>query len=765
MENGLPQPRWSATFAVVNPATTKSVPGDKILLPPSALQELMSALEAAVSSSQPQPSHISRSRNNPYYAESDIIQPRFDPNADSTPPLPFAKLAPMMFRLVNPANGNAVYAGMREFSAEEGDVALSPYLLDALGIDPKELSAAQDGASAEDAVDLTNDTDAEPKSKPTARPQITVHLNVLPKGTYVRLRPLEAGYDPGDWKSLLERQLRESYTTLTIGALLSVKGVKGEEFRFLIDKFLPEGDGICVVDTDLEVDIEALNEEQARETVRQIMAKSQKAPGTAAGSSMGHEIDIWKAVQGQVVPGEYVDYELPSWDRSQPLQIELSGLQDHEDGVDLLVSPKSTRLRDLPRETEHVFGVFNATNGTKTLLLQPTNAELEGAEHLMISVHGYSKSSSGSDAADSTSTPSFTLRVQSVPAESATEKDDTTTQTEGQAGGPDEEQCSNCKQWVPKRTMVLHESFCRRNNIACPQCGEVFMKDSSEWQHHWHCPHDDAHGSSEASKAKHDDIFHTDRQCPKCPFQTNSIPDLARHRTSVCPGKVILCQFCHLEVPQEVADGARTVDCHLCNKIVRMRDMATHIKHHELDKAQRTKPPICRNPNCGRTLNGVGRGGAVSGTQMGQGPGNDLGLCSLCFSPLYVQLHDPEGKALRRRIERRYLSQLLQGCGKTWCANEWCKTGRANLELEPKGSNTQTILPQIKPLLVAIPNTDEPMFFCVDETNHKRRNVAEMLAAEGMWELEWCVAACEAEGVDPQRATQWLSDWAPMRSS
>ncbi|KAK6836995.1 ubiquitin fusion degradation protein (Ufd1) [Apiospora arundinis] len=773
MEDELPSLKWSAPFAVADPSasTAKDIRGDKILLPQSALEQLLAASSAM--SSQTQSTFTSRSRYNPYISE----QPQHAFYADSTQQLP----NPLMFRLVNQANGNAVHAGIREFSAEEGEVALSPYLLDALGIDPEELSAAQaqaqaqDGASTEDAVHLTDE------AKPATRPQITVHAKQLPKGTYVRLRPLEAGYDPEDWKSLLERQLRESYTTLTKGALLSVKGVKGEMFRFLVDKFMPEGDGICVVDTDLEVDIEALNEEQARETVRQIMAKSQRAPGTAAGSSIGHEINIWKAADGQVVPGDYVDYVLPSWDRSQPLQIELGGLQD-PDAMDLLVSPKSTRQRAHPRDTEHVFGVFNtAATGTKTLVIQPTNAELDGVDQLLISVHGYS--APGSDPTGSA--PSlFTLRAQSVGAGDNSAINNSAKQADGQGGGPDEEQCNNCQQWVPKRTMVLHESFCRRNNIACPDCGEVFKKDSSEWKHHWHCPHDAAHGSSEASKAKHDDIFHTDRQCPNCPFQTNAIPDLARHRTSVCPGKVILCQFCHLEVPQEgdpfnpsaetllsglsaheVADGARTADCHLCGKIVRLRDMTTHLKHHELDKAQRTKPPVCRNANCGRTLHGVGRGGAVgAGTQMGQGPGNDLGLCSLCFSPLYVQLHDPEGKALRRRIERRYLTQLLQGCGKKWCANEWCKTGRANRGLEPKGTSTQTILPAIKPLMATIQDTSENMFFCVDETNHKRKGVAELLAAEKVWELEWCIAACEAEGVDPDRAREWLKNWAPTLS-
>lgn len=676
-----------------------------------------------------------------------------------------------MFRLVNRVNGNAVHAGIREFSAEEGEVALSSYLLEALGIEGGISTDAPKGITSDDPIDV------ESKTK-DSRPTITIHAKQLPRGTYVRLRPLEAGYNPDDWKSLLERQLRESFTTLTNGAFLEVRGVKGETFRFLIDKFQPEGDGICVVDTDLEVDIEPLNEEQARETLRQIMAKSQKAPGSAGQSSIGHEINIWKAVEGQVLAGDYVDYELSSWSRSRPLEIELSGLdQDGEEHVDIFISPKSRRQRASPRETEHVFGLFNTTStGTKSITIQPSNVELEEVESILVSVHGYLPPDG------STAQPTahqFTLRVKSVTGETPASQMEV---DKPQETSPDEEKCQNCHQWVPKRTIILHENFCRRNNIACQQCGSVFQKNSPEWAEHWHCPHDDGHGSSQAGKARHDNIFHTERQCPSCPFSTNSIPDLARHRTTLCPGKIILCQFCHLEVPQEgdpfnpsaetlvsglteheIADGARTTDCHLCGKIIRLRDMSAHLKHHELDKAYRVKPPACRNQNCGRTLHGVGKNGTVgAGTQMGQGPGNDLNLCSMCFSPLYVQLHDPEGKALRRRIERRYLTQMMQGCGKKWCANEWCNTGRANLGLEAKGSSAQVVLPLIKPLMETIRNTDVPMFFCVDETNQRRRKLAEMIAAEKAWDFEWCVAACEAEGPNLDKAREWLLNWAPM---
>lgn len=125
-----------------------------------------------------------------------------------------------------------------------------------------------------------------------------------------------------------------------------------------------------------------------------------------------------------------------------------------------------------------------------------------------------------------------------------------------------------------------------------------------------------------------------------------------------------------------------------------------------------------------------------------------------------MSLYDPEGKALKRRIERRYLAQMMQGCGKRWCANEWCKTGRANSKLEPKPLTAQLVLPQIKPLMDSVRDTHAPMYFCVDEANQRRRKLAEMLAAEGEFDLEWCIAACEAEG-DLDMARGWLMNWAP----
>ncbi|KAH7478729.1 hypothetical protein HZ326_23997 [Fusarium oxysporum f. sp. albedinis] len=743
--------RWSSELPVISPSAiaTKNLRGDKILLPQSALEQLLAAARSRPSTTT--------ARSDPWsYSSSD---------ADTAQQLP----NPLIFRLVNPKNKNAVFAGIREFSASEGTLGLSPWLTEALGIQEDEC------VSPKEVIDLGQDTAQNSERMDLDGIQIKVEARQLPKGTYVRLRPLEAGYNPDDWKPLLERQLRENFTTLSKGSMLAVKGARGEEFKLLVDKVAPEGDGICVVDTDLEVDIEALDEEQARETLRRIMSAQR---GSTDGSSTGGEIDIWKAVEGQVLEGEYVDYVLPSWNKSQPLAIELITGED-EDALDLFVTPKSSRQRALPRESVHVFGDFSpAVDGVKRIVISPTNVELEGAEQITISVHGYRHP----DATESPKTLQYSLRAK-VDLQDA--KDGTNGLSNGageQEHSPDEEQCSNCLQFVPKRTMVLHENFCRRNNVVCPKCKSVFKKGSPEWEAHWHCEKDSAFGNSTQSKAKHDDIFHTGRQCPNCEFSTNSMADLARHQTSVCPGKLILCRFCHLEVPQEgdpfnpspevvlsgltaheLADGTRTTECHLCDKIVRLKDMETHLKHHELDKVSRLKPPICRNANCGRTMFGVGSRGQVRQTASTDQASNDIGLCSICFGPLYVSMHDPEGKALKRRIERRYLGQLMTGCGKSHCANPWCKTGRANAGLEAKPSSAREVLPLVKPLLGDVTNMDAPLWFCTDEGSQRGRKLAEMMAEEGVWDVEWCIAAAEAEKGSLERMRDWLQAWAPTK--
>ncbi|KAH0285996.1 hypothetical protein M436DRAFT_54998 [Aureobasidium namibiae CBS 147.97] len=729
--------QWSGQFTA---SSTSNLTGDKIVLPQSALEQLLSAASTAAAATE-QHSDDFHSYSS-YYAGAQRSSHRHEEAKNQLP-------HPLTFRLVNAANGRVVYAGIREFSAEEGCASLSTFLQQALDL-------KEDGA------------------------QVTIHARQIPKGTFVKLRPLKAGYDPDDWKALLEQHLRSNYTTLTRGEVLIVPGPAREEFRFLIDSFKPESDAVCVVDTDLEVDIEALNEDQARETLAKIAQKIQKKQQGGEGSSAGGDLDVFNARQGQIAPGDYIDYQLPSWPRLQPLEIELEAA-DTDDDVDILVSPFTARQRNRPRIDEHVFGDFSGRS-TKNIRLEPSNVELEDAEALWISVHAFRDE----DSQSSLGHRQFTLRVKvgdSQPPNPAKAPE--------QPHNPGDVRCKNCGQWVPQRTLMLHENFCLRNNILCPHgCGQVFQKRSPAFEKHWHCPHDTFFGNSTTSQQKHNHLYHPSSPfvCSSCSTTStfSSLPQLAHHKISVCPSKPILCRFCHLSVPQEgdpdvpnpeallsgltpheLADGSRTTECHLCSRIVRLRDMDTHLKHHDLTRKSRSQPRICRNAVCGRTLDGTSRDGNTRAAV--RDVGNDIGLCAACFGPLYVSNYDPENKALKRRIERRYLTQLLTGCGKPWCRNTFCKTGRTNTG-QGGAMSTKDALPLIKPFVDAsiLPDQAKPVHFCVDEASQTRRTLAELMKEESgmkgeVYSLPWCIGALEAESGQADRAREWLGNWAPTR--
>lgn len=751
---------WSAQLAVTTNHASR-LPGDKIILPQSALEQLLAAapLQAVSPNSRVHTPSFDPFNPHTFAAESRARQ-QIEQRQHQLP-------HPLTFRVVNPRNGRFVYAGIREFSAAENEVVLSALLRESLGIDEEDPVQEIDGTVQNPGGEVAEDNPV------SASPAVTVHAKQLPKGTYVRLRPLEAGYDPEDWKALLERHLRDNFTTLTVGELLTVPGTHKEAFRFLVDKVYPEGEGICVVDTDLEVDIVALSEEQARETLQKRLERATRAPGTSNGSSVGGTLALGEQVAAQVLPGEYVDYELREWPRTSTLRVELEG---DDNSLCLFVSPLSTRQQGRPRSDMHVWGDFS-TQSPKGVVIQPTNVALEGSEAIYISAHAYVTLGAEDEPEKQRSPAQYRLKV-TVDEGSADDEDHA-----NDAHEPEDVQCQNCRQWVPQRTLVLHENFCLRNNVHCSQCHNVFQKRSTEWENHWHCPHDSSYGDDQPSKVSHDSIFHSSYDCADCPAQFEGLSALAQHRTTDCPGKLILCQFCHLLVPQkgdsdpdlhdpevmlsgltphELVDGGRTTECHLCGKIIRLRDMNTHLRHHDLERLSRPPPRICLNKNCGRTLSNLSN--------------ESLGLCSICFGPLYVDTYDPEGKALRRRIERRYLSQMMTGCGKPWCQNEYCKTGKQKNHPEetPSKMGVADIMKITRPLVDAINVQADvanlsPFYLCTDETGQIRRNLAEMIFAEGStadgngYDLAWCVAGAEAASGDLEKTREWLAKWAPAQ--
>ncbi|PYI12096.1 hypothetical protein BO78DRAFT_382104 [Aspergillus sclerotiicarbonarius CBS 121057] len=345
--------RWSSQLTVAPPPRIPRLPGDKITLPPSALEQLLAAAPLQEVNS-PGPARQYTSAFDPFNPHTFAAESQArERGVDRQQQLPH----PLTFRIVNLQNDRVVYAGVREFSAAENEIGLSAFLRGALGI------AAQDPGSSAVVDDAGDDA-------PTAPATVTVHAQQLPKGTYVRLRPLEAGYDPGDWKALLERQLRDNYTTLTSGEVLTVAGSGDQSFQFLVDKVEPHGNGICVVDTDLEVDIVALTEDQARETLQKRLEKASRVSGTRAGTSIGGELRLGQVFTGQVAPGDYVDYELLKWDPANALEVSVEGTDDAD--VCLFASPLSARQRNRPREDEHLR--CGSLGSTPAIAIQPTNS-------------------------------------------------------------------------------------------------------------------------------------------------------------------------------------------------------------------------------------------------------------------------------------------------------------------------------------------------------------------------------------------------------
>lgn len=112
----------------------------------------------------------------------------------------------------------------------------------------------------------------------------------------------------------------------------------------------------------------------------------------------------------------------------------------------------------------------------------------------------------------------------------------------------DSVQCDNCGSWIPKRTMMLHERFCLRNNVRCPWgCGVVFKNNSQELENHWHCDKCDYSGSI-TEKDKHDSYFHQNRTCACGEFKCDSVIGLSKHRKTTCSQKLIICRFCRVSL-------------------------------------------------------------------------------------------------------------------------------------------------------------------------------------------------------------------------
>jgi len=589
----------------------------------------------------------------------------------------------MTFRLLNPRNARFTHVGVREFSAPDNAIAIPVWIADTL-----ELAEGDN---------------------------VGVQFRALPKAMRVKLRPLEAGYIEDDWKALLESQLR-IHTTLTRGEILSIRASPSTTFKFLVDELEPE-DAVNLIDTDVTTEIEEMSQDNARKTRDQRLhaAKQRKAEVT--------DIGLAGTVDGTVGAGEYVYFRMKQWDRQQSLELVLSS----EGDADLVISTSEDWK---PKVDMHIWS--NRTEDvTKRISLASTNIELTHAEVLQIGVYG------NADA-------SFTLTVQQGDLMMDVED------AKPNANAPGFTQCQNCLSWVPERSLLLHQNFCLRNNSRCQRCRTVLPK--KEQAQHWHCTDCEVHGNhGPSSLAKHRSIEHNRQECT-CGQSLASLSSLAFHRATSCPVRLIKCRFCHTFkeqgdvstlnaadmlaglTPHEAECGSRTVECQLCSRRLRIKELPIHQRLHDDERKARPEPRNCRNINCTRA-----RGD------------NPLGLCTICFGPLYSPLHDPVHRRLQSRLERKLLTQLMSGCGQAHCGNApHCATalGRSVGMSEAM----KVIREQVNGML----REDVQFHVCVDEVVQRKAFLSGMIAAEGVYGMEWARKAVEDAKGDISRARAWL---------
>ncbi|ANB15130.1 polyubiquitin-binding protein UFD1 [Sugiyamaella lignohabitans] len=624
--------------------------------------------------------------------------------------------SPLLFKLTNPLNKKVTHVGVREFSAEEGTVQVPAVVARNLG--------------------LQNSNDI-----------LFINLVSLPKGTSLTLKTSSTGelVENVDWKSLLESRLHGSFTALTKGDVLTVShpSLPGKNIDFTIEKLEPTNNShaVCIIDTDLDLEVIEVNDGNSngsRETVSGSIRGQNSNQSSVAGrrdpiplSVNEHPVNV-KGLQPSEVAYFSVAYDIN--DNSLPLEVSLDNIS---------VDDSSSLVMFMGLEEANIspdsFLWSNLNSPGTSLTVSSDDPFLEKYRNLnqsSLQAIFYVKVISYQTPA------SFVIQAKT---EAVNYVDS------GQESSSNTSKCTNCLQMISIHSFARHVAFCERNNILCPEgCGRVFSRREGIPTTHWHCHDHNTSGDSEFSKKLHSDWFHTAMSCPGCGSDHANHILLSQHRATNCPAKLHICRFCHILLPQELASAAdflqgltghesycgnRTTDCEICKRVVRLKELQTHLEFHRLDRLREPAPILCSNANCPRLITSTSS--------------NVLGLCGICYGPLHSTLLDSDGSKLKQRIERRYVIQLTRGCGKPWCMNEHCASTR------PKKRSIAEIMSTDVKFLMA-ESANKKFWFCVDETATKRKLFVQFQSQNGIFSDASCARAIEQAKGNESEAVRWL---------
>ncbi|KAL4180900.1 hypothetical protein AMTRI_Chr12g234680 [Amborella trichopoda] len=426
-------------------------------------------------------------------------------------------------------NHGKTHSGVLEFTANEGFVELPPHVWNNLF----------------SGLSLNS-------------PLVEVRYVRLPKGTYTKLQPDRMGFsDLPNHKAVLETALRQ-HATLSQGEILSVNH-GGLSFNLKVLELKPSS-SVSVLDTDVEVDI--IEADSGSSNVQTVLIP----------------LSLGKVETGFVEEGQYNYYKFSIDENihkrmisnNMNIKVKLEVNMNSGDN-DLYVSRHPILF---PTQHQHQWSSHDL--GSKVLIL--------GAKDLSVVIGTYSIGVFGFKGSSKYHI-SVTLQENTINRKLGEMAVSSSSQVDG-----DSEECGNCHRFIPSRSIVLHEAYCRRHNVTCHHdgCGVVLRKE--EASKHVHCQKC-GQAFQQEEMEKHMKVFHEPFPCPCGVFLEKEA--MVVHQGSECPLRLIMCRFCGDMVqagagPLDVRDrlrglseheslcGSRTAPCDSCGRAVMLKEMEIH---------------------------------------------------------------------------------------------------------------------------------------------------------------------------------------------
>lgn len=626
---------------------------------------------------------------------------------------------PLVFRLSTPSRNT--YVGVKEFhDKDENTLFISEDVAKRLDlkcpVDGK-IQNIDDGQ-----MDITDDdNDENDDNSIILSLELALNVSGFDDGkteATIELSPRE-NYRVHDWKTFLEATLSNRYTAITTNDVLSFEI---ENTKYVLDvvsvKTSENIRTVCVVDRDIELVIRTIDSPQEKNDVDR-------------GTPFGEYVDLFGDKKGEMKVTQRVKLNL------QPGEVFVA---QHDGefllGFDQFVDSDRFEYGSM---INHLKEWINKTDDEISIFVYGLGSEYDdGLHNLEFTIV---KMTDGEEEGN---------------VEVAERLDD------------DSIRCQYCHNVIKKSSQILHENFCRRNNILCPKgCGKVFLKHIPD--SHWHCC--STYGDTEWSHQLHNQYFHQgngdfcenlgiDITCSICnEYHCLNKYTLAQHKSRDCPNSLHECRYCHLILPRgqptnesrfygvsshEWECGSKTTECHKCKKIIKLRDLEMHMKLHDLERLDKPIPIKCNNLLCVNTIK--------------LEDSNMVGLCQDCFGSLYSTVLDPEGKKLMQRIERRYILQIKNGCGNKNCNNELCGSSQnCKVPMEIRESMASIVKFVKNEIMTKIKNEGLKFQFCVSNTMCERKNIISMFEG-GDWALGWVCRSNEVVGNNIDGMTQWLEN-------